>query len=208
MTLTARHKDSGEILRLESVDNFDLIPGVRGDYLCPITGTPVVPVREHIRQDSIVRAHWRVNKKGGVHWPDDVIFDDEYGLERNGKIFVRESDEHLEGKRIVLETFSRYNPECTADLGEPEKRIYIDSVGKYRIADIAFVMPYGGITVCEVQISPITPLQLEERTIDYLSSGVINVYWFFGSRNAVRDDLPLVHYSLTGHPPFIFDYDS
>uniref|UniRef100_UPI000686AE44 competence protein CoiA n=1 Tax=Desulforegula conservatrix TaxID=153026 RepID=UPI000686AE44 len=48
-----------------------------------------------------------------------------------------------------------------------------------RIADIVIKFPMGWWIAHEIQLSPITPDELEKRTIDYLDDGV-DVMWWFG----------------------------
>jgi hypothetical protein len=44
--------------------------------VCPITGLPVVSVRQHFRKDNLVSSHFRI--KGAIGFPEDLEFDSEY----------------------------------------------------------------------------------------------------------------------------------
>jgi len=46
--------------------------------ICPISLKQVRPVRQYLRQGANVRAHFR-HMGSDIEWPEDVIFDNEYG---------------------------------------------------------------------------------------------------------------------------------
>jgi competence CoiA-like predicted nuclease len=86
-----------------------------------------------------------------------------------------ESIEHLIGKKLVADMVKRSLQEFTSAeclFEYPVKEIK-------RIIDVAFVFPMGWIIAHEIQLSPITPEILDQRTNDYFRAG-INVYWWFG----------------------------
>ena len=145
---------------------------------CPITGGEVTYVSRHTRMGNEVTAHFRVI--GNHEWPSDVIPDNEYQASKSSG---GESTDHMAGKLWVIRNASRIADGCQENNAQPEKRIYIKNKGKYRIADVAFVNESTGIIfVHEVQFSPISVDELEERTQDYFDAGVHDVQWYFGPK--------------------------
>ena len=85
-----------------------------------------------------------------------------------------ESSEHLEAKaRIRDHLKTKYGPGAHVDL---EYRL--PAVG--RVADV-MVTFNGFMEAHEIQFSPVTAAELEERTNDYESQG-ISVFWWFGPK--------------------------
>ena len=191
MTITAVHKVTGTRIVIRPDQN------LREDYpewdqlQCPVTGLPVFPVRSHAR-NSVggpikVRSYFRVKSPAGQPtWPDDVVFDDEYGIERKGaRFFKGESWEHLEGKAFVASQLQQMTgPTATVEF----EHILKLPDGRRRIADIAVVFPSGFVEVHEIQLSPISVDELEARTDDYASLG-LPVQWWIGKSNTDRHDI-------------------
>lgn len=200
MTLTAIHKTTGERIVIAADQN------LRSDYtewdqlICPVTGLKVFPVRSYTRQlsgiDVKVRSHFRVqNPLGEPDWPEQVIFDPEYGIKRaEGLYFRGESWEHLEGKNFVAE-------QLRSILGEQveiifEQLVRVGDGSRYRIADVAVRWPSGLMEVHEVQLAPITLEEINQRTEDYAST-CVPAQWWIGKSNtdshAIRDFLRNIH---------------
>lgn len=51
-----------------------------------------------------------------------------------------------------------------------------------RRADVYVRLPDGGIEVHEMQLAPISPDELKQRTDDYFSAGVNDVHWYLGGK--------------------------
>lgn len=168
--------------------------------ICPISFKPVRPVRQYLRQGSNVRAHFR-HIASGIEWPEDVIFDDEYGIIRANKKYIgNESQAHLNGKLLIAakahEIFTALDPKKAVF----ERRIEIPGTDKYRIIDVAFEMDNGDIIANEIQISRITPDELTERTNDYREAGVVDVMWWFGPKASTQENKER-HLELTDYSP-------
>jgi competence CoiA-like predicted nuclease len=106
-----------------------------------------------------------------------------------------ESYEHLFFKRLISteigkEFFEYLNVKAFLEYPIHEVR---------RIADIVFEFPNGWLVAHEIQLSPITTEQLEERTNDYRNAGV-DVIWWLGksadtevNRRWVMDEIGECH---------------
>ena len=85
-----------------------------------------------------------------------------------------ETLEHLSGKSFVADyicpkfvAFSEFKPLFEEPLHEVK-----------RVADVISKFPMGWWVAHEIQLSSITPENLEERTNDYLNAGVDVIWWF------------------------------
>ena len=166
----------------------------------PITLKPVRSVKQYLRQGANIRAHFR-HTASDVEWPENIIFDDEYGTIRRSRKYVgTESQAHLNGKLLIAakghEIFNALQP----DKAVFEHRIEIPGTNKYRIIDVAFVMDNGDIIANEIQISPITPQELTERTNDYREAGIVDVMWWFGPKASTPEN-KAKHLELTDYSP-------
>jgi len=89
-----------------------------------------------------------------------------------------ESEEHLYAKSIVRnalkEKYIGTKVEIDLEVPIPEAK---------RIADIMISYPMGWRRAYEIQLSPITPFNLEKRINDYRNAGV-DVIWYFGKHAA------------------------
>lgn len=90
-----------------------------------------------------------------------------------------ESEEHLAGKAFLAERLPVWFSEFTSvkfQLEVPVKEVM-------RIADIMAIFPNGWRIAHEVQLSPITVKELDDRINDYQRAG-IDSWWWFGKENA------------------------
>jgi len=103
-----------------------------------------------------------------------------------------ESPEHTAIKQYVYERLCR-NPRFEKYIDEGrliiDYEVAIKEGDVWRIADVAEVSPKTGklLKAYEIQISPITISELEERTNDYHSLGV-DVEWVFVKKAATIDN--------------------
>ena len=186
MTLTAIRKETGERVCLAG-RKFSREGRDWEGYYCPVTGLPVNPVGSYLRKGSPVTAHWRI--KGKAVWDENVLPDIEYGRYSKDVLRLGESVEHQEGKYLLLHQANKIDPECLPSIGQLEYRIWMPNREKYRIADVAFIFPFGLVSVYEIQLSEISIDELTERTSDYFEAGV-DVQWCFGDKmfkNAIVD---------------------
>jgi hypothetical protein len=162
--------------------------------ICPIANVPVICVKQGHRLDGYVSAHFR--RPSRSDWPSDVIEDSEYRY--NGGL--GESRDHLLTKDFIChgEGGVSISPYWDFRYATTELRIFIPSKNRYRIADVALDNPVGGKLVVEVQYSPITIHELQERTDDYTDAGW-NVQWVFGPKNQ-SESLYLWHENALQHP--------
>lgn len=183
MTFSAIDKDTNQRYTSKTLlDLGDSMASVQERLISPITLEPVRPVVQHLRRGKTVRAHFR-HIAAGVLWPEDVFFDDEYGrIKEDVKYVGSESQAHLNGKLLVATKAHEIFSALKQNRAEYEKRIEIPGTGRYRIIDVAFVMKHGDIVANEIQISPITPDELTERTNDYRQAGISEVMWWFGEK--------------------------
>lgn len=86
-----------------------------------------------------------------------------------------ETPQHIAGKSYIAEEFLPLFHEY-ADF-RPEYEVPVPEV--MRVADIMVSFPMGWRIAHEIQLSPISVNDLEQRTNDYLEAG-IDVLWWFG----------------------------
>lgn len=183
--LVALDKSSDQLVFSNMIVDADLYR--KRPLVDPILGTPVAVRKKHFRKDSLVRCHFFSLSTNGVIFPNEYVFDKEYFQDLgDGMCRRNESPEHLEGK-IFLQRWIQ------TDLFPIEKypgvkvvlehRIFIEQKKRYRIIDVAALFPSGVMMAFECQLSPITVLELSERTEDYESEG-IDCLWFFGDKSA------------------------
>ena len=128
-------------------------PEVIQRLVSPITLKPVRSVKQYLRKGANIRAHFR-HTASNVEWPEDIIFDDEYGTIRRSRKYVgTESQAHLNGKLLIAAKAHEIFDALQPDKAMFEHRIEIPGTNKYRIIDVAFVMDNGDIIANEIQIS-------------------------------------------------------
>lgn len=88
-----------------------------------------------------------------------------------------ESPEHLYFKELLAKDLAKDLKEYQS--AKVEIECPVDSIK--RIIDVAFIFPNGWVVAHEVQLSAITPEELEERTNDYRHAG-IDVSWWLGKK--------------------------
>jgi len=173
---------------------------VKERLISPITLQPVRPVKQYLRKGANVRAHFR-HIAPDTTWPEDIIFDKEYGTIHGNKKYVgNESQAHLNGKLLIATKAHEIFGSLKQERAIFEHRIAIPGKGKYRIIDVAFVMEDGDIIANEIQISPIMPDELSERTNDYKNAGVVDVMWWFGPKANTQPNRDR-HLELTDYSP-------
>lgn len=94
-----------------------------------------------------------------------------------------ESPEHIAGKSYIAETFLPLLMEY-ADF-KPEYEVPLPEI--MRVADVLVSFKMGWRIAHEIQISPISVADLDERTADYLESGIDVIWWFGKSANTVTN---------------------
>jgi competence CoiA-like predicted nuclease len=81
--------------------------------------------------------------------------------------------------------------ECYRVKGDPDIELEVPIDMKWRargrVIDILVTWPMGWREAHEIQLSAITPQALEERTDDYLRSG-IDVIWWIGNRANTKEN--------------------
>jgi len=92
-----------------------------------------------------------------------------------------ESIEHEVGKDAIRNFLLKAEPYKGANI---DFEYWLADVR--RRADVYVRLPDGGVEVHEMQLAPITPDELKERTNDYFSAGVNDVHWWLGG-NADND---------------------
>lgn len=175
---------------------------------------PVFVRKSHFRETNkdkvFVRSHFVT--KFPNNQPEDlmenVFYDPEYIREKsNGCLSIRESREHLEGKRYL----AKYVKEaCGVSMNEIsfEHRIYIHQKQRYRIADVFVSLPTGYSLALECQLSYITQSEIEERNDDYQSEG-IDCIWALGKQARTSDNCIFIEENFGYQPPgFSFGYES
>lgn len=104
--------------------------------------------------------------------------------------FHPESVQHSVGKELLYREVWRHINKadskfanCSAEIEYP---VSIEGREKGRIADV-MILDGGNkpIFAIEIQLSPITPEELEQRTLDY-ESQEIDVIWYFGDKAATE----------------------
>jgi hypothetical protein len=200
MPFVAVHRETRKRLSLHSYANPREEIEDFNEYRCAITDLPVVPVRQHFRDDKLIHSYWRTISNGNTRWPDDLYYDEEYVLSRDpdtGVVRVGESLTHQAGKRFVAEKLAEIYPDCFPEWLRFEHKVVIPTKDKKRIADVAYVFPFGGFIVGEVQISKITAESIRQRTMDYFDSGAVSVEWFVSSK-IVTPAIEQAYFEITG----------
>jgi hypothetical protein len=203
--LTAIDREDGR--KICSLDYADVRVGYPGwrNLVCPISGKPVFPRREHFRSGVFVRSHFASTAVLDSDWPDDLMFDCEYAAHRSGGgLSFGESIYHVAGKEFVRNAASQMDSILTPELAVFEHQVKL-STGKRRIIDVAFVFPSGLILAQEVQLAAITPRDLEDRSEDYRSAG-IDVTWWLGKKAATESNFEW-HKQHLGYYPPILEFD-
>lgn len=158
-----------------------------GDLICPITGSTVFARRPStLKSGGQRRGHFFLKDRQPVN--DSIIFDPEYFENIDGQMFRLpggESELHLVGKRRIGYFFNKDYPyEITGISFEDLIRLPDNRI---RVADVVATLKDGSQVVGECQISPITPLTLEERTRDYERAG-LDCLWFFGEKSSTAEN--------------------
>lgn len=173
----------------------------KGNIFNKITKTEVYFRREHLRQDYYVRGCFVERKITPI--PDNIIDNDEYFIEKNGKRRLKESELHLKGKQYIKDELSKSPSHLQIEF---EKLIAVGE--RYRIIDVAAFDPSEDVFyIYEVQISPITRDSLQERTRDYFNNSdslVVDVQWIFSSK-IYNSELGNWHSEWLGKPALILD---
>ncbi|MGL4379288.1 MAG: competence protein CoiA [Microcoleaceae cyanobacterium] len=160
MPLTALHKPSGQrLISCDFSESWEINKQFKkGDLVCPFCGIQMFP-------------RGGISKQRTLHFVHTSECTTTLG-------YHPESPEHLAGKvhlaKLLKAQISEYSDvEIIIEYPMP-------SAGKNgRIADVAALWPSGWVTVYECQLSAISPIDLEMRTIDYERVGA-DVFWFFG----------------------------
>ncbi len=163
MPFIAKHKLSGVRIDITTIPNPKAVLN-SGDYVCPLCASPLIVRGQHYRQGGIVHSHF-------AHQSDCVS---EYDAHP-------ESPEHLLGKIFLRERLHGFYDHYATVQIELEVPAPMEWRDKGRIADIMVTWPMGWREVHEVQLAPITPKVLEERTYDYQRAG-LDVTWWLGKR--------------------------
>jgi competence protein CoiA len=154
MPFVAKHKDTGERCDITQIENPYKL--VKGDYVCPLC-----EVSFYVRMSPLHRYHF-------VHKGQ---------LCQSGYRFHEESPEHLEAKAFLAAHLKEEFPEyfgATIEYEVPFPEIM-------RRADLLVTFPTGWKQVHEIQLSPITPQELQERSEDYARIEM-DVVWWLGKR--------------------------
>jgi competence CoiA-like predicted nuclease len=154
MPFVAKHKETGERFDITQSDNPRTLP--QNTYCCPLCETPF-----YVRA-SVLGLHHFVYAKQSCS---------------STYRFHEESPEHLEAKvflaRHLREDFPEYT-DATIDLEVPLPEIQ-------RRADLLVTFPSGWRQAHEIQLSPISERELQERSEDY-GCLHIDVVWWLGKR--------------------------
>lgn len=134
----------------------------KGKYTCQLCGGELFIRGQHTRRGYAVRAHF-------YHARD---CDPQYDAHP-------ESPEHLWGKIHLAEELRKEYGEYSNPVVELEVPIPMSWRKRGRQADILVTWPLGWRVAHEIQLAPITPEELKERTNDYLRAG-IDVIWYLG----------------------------
>ena len=177
----AIEKETGKTILSEEVTEEQF----RAEYLCPLTNSPVVCVRGHgihiLDAATSVVPYFR-HKTAGVIISSEYYDDDDLFKGTTDSKTYSESMYHRLGKKTVADHISniykKTHPEKDINVSY-ELRVEIQD--RWRIIDVAAVFPNGLIEAYEVQLSPISDVDLEQRTNDYLSVG-IEAVWLFGKK--------------------------
>ena len=168
MPFIARDKTTGERIDITECSN-PRSALVAANMVCPVCESEMI-----IRAGSIIQAHF-AHKPGRDDCP--------YAAYSAG-----ESPAHRTAKLIVRGALSDWFKEYIDAKGNLE--VYIPDVmhARNRIADILFSFPNGWRVVHEIQLAPIAPAELQDRSDDYMSAG-IDCFWWFGKRAATAENL-------------------
>lgn len=95
--------------------------------------------------------------------------------------YKNESMAHVIGKTYLAQVFPKMlaRPELAQQAHIDFEHIFHAPSGQKRIADVLVTLPGPRVFALEMQLCSITPGELQERTDDYLASG-IDVLWVFG----------------------------
>ncbi|MEZ4865329.1 MAG: competence protein CoiA family protein [Caldilineaceae bacterium] len=152
MPFVAIHSESRRRVDVTSLAN-PRNDAPKGEYECPLCNG-----RMFLRVGYIKAAHF-------AHFAGECVTD----------IATHpESHEHLYAKRRIAE-YLRRQP----DTESVELEVIIESA--LRRADIMLTTTNGCRVAHEVQLSPITPQELEARTNDYAAQG-IDTFWWLGEK--------------------------
>lgn len=130
------------------------------DFVCPVCKEPM-----HVRHTLIVTAHFAHNPN-----PD-----------RDCPFAGGESLLHLSAKKALVNRLGGNGSRYKEFYNEAkfEKEVWFPEI--QRKADILITFPDGEREAHEIQLSPITAREFEDRTLDYLRVD-INVYWWLGPK--------------------------
>lgn len=129
------------------------------DCICQLCGEPLIVRSEFMRSGYLVQAHF-------YHYQ---------GACKSKYEVHPESPEHLRCKELVAQALRAQFAEFSDATIEFE--VVVPEAN--RVADILITFPMGWRVAHEIQLSPISPDKLEERTNAYNSTG-IDVYWWLG----------------------------
>lgn len=168
MPFIAKDKTTGERIDISQYPDPRLVL-VSANMVCPVCEQGMI-----IKAGSIIQSHF-AHKPGRDDCP--------YAAYSAG-----ESPAHRAAKLIVRDALSDWFKEYIDAEGSLE--VYIPDVmhARNRIADILFSFPNGWRVAHEIQLAPITPAELQERSDDYMSAG-IDCFWWFGGRAATDENL-------------------
>ncbi len=172
---------------------------------CPLSGVQLTPVSGHeFTRKSTTRwrsEHWRFPKGSEPVLTDVMPDDDLFSKVEGGIKHRRESDKHLLGKFVIFQALAQLEKPGREKV-RYEYTIELDSrthsKKMRRVCDVAEIFVNGDVVSYEIQLSSITPIELEERSNDYMSNGC-NVVWFFGS-NANSVNNRKWHEKFFGYP--------
>lgn len=154
MPFIALNKDTKDRIDITAIDDPRLtIP--KGSVICQLCEQPMI-----IKAGQVIQAHF-------AH---KVSCTSDYEHKP-------ESAEHLKGKKYVHDYFADFYKDCSGIIVEYEARL----PEVKRVADVLITFPMGWQVAGEVQLSPITVDEIQQRTNDYLSLG-IDVMWFLGAK--------------------------
>ena len=124
-----------------------------GDCLCQLCNAPL-----RIKGGMHVRYHFAHN--ANIACTTEYSYQPESAHHRTAKLFL------LERLRKEFPEYKSATIECEVPIPEVK-----------RVADILVTFPNGWKQAHEIQLSPITTNELEERTNDYERAGIDTVWW-------------------------------
>jgi hypothetical protein len=164
---------------------------------------PVSAVKAQFRKGYPVQPHFRLQRLI-EQWPDNLIFDPEYFKQREEGYSGGERWQHLLGKQYVAQKIIENSEGFLNDsMLRFEYRIKMPC-DRWRIADVAFIMPYGEIFVFEIQLAAISIEELEARALSYLSVGV-HCEWCLGLEALTSPNIEL-HSEFYNVPPRVLEF--